>query len=43
MGNLTNIVKLVQKYTETQDIQYEKEKKIAVGKESMLNGLIADH
>ena len=36
-------MKLVQKYTEAQDIQYEKEKKMMVGKESMLNTLIADH
>lgn len=40
--SLTNIVKLVQKYTETQDLQYEQERQSLMNREATLNTLIAD-
>lgn len=42
IGSLTNIVKLVQKYTETQDLQYEQERQSLMNREATLNTLIAD-
>ena len=40
--SLTNIVKLVQKYTETQDLEYEQERQSLMNREATLNTLIAD-
>ena len=40
--SLTNIVKLVQKYTETQDLQNEQERQSLMNREATLNTLIAD-